>query len=192
MGRDFTVKGRQSAVDFLLETHLVSVPANGKTALAFPSQVEVHPNMFLKTMLEAGVPLSYAFTHQGSRRSLRDVLDGARDLFRPAKVSASPNMLPWSVIAFARTTPPPKRRWTNAWEEPVDLDPVVEASLELFEQASLPLMQAMREGRLETAKAPVHSFTCAGTHMLYALLTAVHSGYAGQDRRERRSGRSTC
>ena len=185
MGRDFTVKGGQSAVDFLLETQLVSVPANGKTVLAFPSQVEVHPNMFLKTMLEAGVPLNYAFTHQGSRRSLRDVLDGARALFRPAQVSRSPNMLPWSVIAFSRTTPPPKRRWTNAWEEPVDLDPVVEASLELFEQASLPLMQAMREGRPETAKAPVHSFTCAGMHMLYALLTALHTGYAGQDRRER-------
>ena len=111
------LKGGQSAVDFLLETHLVSVPANGKTVLAFPSQVEVHPNMFLKTMLEAGVPLNYAFTHQGSRRSLRDVLDGARALFRPAKVSGSPNLLPWSVIAFSRTTPPAKRRWTNAWDE---------------------------------------------------------------------------
>jgi hypothetical protein len=185
MGREFAVKGGQSAVDFLLETHLVSVPANGKTVLAFPPQVEVHPNMFLKTMLEAGVPLNHAFMNQGSRRSLRDVLDGARALFRPAKVSRSPNMLPWSVIAFSRTTSPLKRRWTNAWEEPVDLDPVVEASLELFEQASLPLMQAMREGRPEAAKAPVHSFTCAGMHMLYALLTAQHTGYVGQDRRER-------
>ena len=37
----------------------------------------------------------------------------------------------------------------------------------------------------DAAKAPVHSFTCAGTHMLYALLTALHTGYAGQDRRER-------
>ena len=185
MGRDFTVKGGQSAVDFLLETHLASVPASGKTALAFPPEVEVHPNMFLKTMLEAGVPLSYTFTHQGSRRSLRDVLDGARALFRPTKVSGSPNMLPWSVIAFSRTTPPARRRWTNAWDEPVDLDPVVETSLELLEQASLPLMQAMREGKSESVKAPVHSFTCAGTHMLYALLTAMHTGYAGADRRER-------
>ena len=94
-------------------------------------------------------------------------------------------MLPWSLIAFTRTTSPLKRRWTNAWEEPVDLDPVVEEALTLFEQASLPLMQAMREGRPEAMKAPVHSFTCAGTHMLYALLTAMHAGYAGEDRRER-------
>ena len=65
MGRDFTVKGGQSAVDFLLETQLVSVPANDKSVLAFPSQVEVHPNMFLKTMLEAGVPLNYMLHESG-------------------------------------------------------------------------------------------------------------------------------
>src|SRR5262249_14133549 len=32
---------------------------------------------------------------------------------------------------------------------------------------------------------PVHSFTCGGTHMIYGLLVAVHSGYVGKDRRER-------
>jgi hypothetical protein len=78
MGRDFTVKGGQSAVDFLLETHLASVPANGKTGARLPARGRSASNMFLKTMLEAGVPLNYPFTHQGSRRSLRDVLDGAR------------------------------------------------------------------------------------------------------------------
>ena len=185
VGRDFTVTGGRRAVDFLLEEHLVSLPANGKSVLGFPLQVEVHPNMFLKTLLEAGVPLGHAFTHHGSRRALRDVLDGARALFRPSQVSASANKLPWSLVAFTRTTPPVKGRWTNAWEEPVELDPVVESALRLLEHASLPLMQAMRENRRETAKAPVHSFTCGGTHMLYALLVAMHAGYTGQDRLER-------
>jgi len=61
----------------------------------------------------------------------------------------------------------------------------VESALRLLEQASLPLAQAMREGRPETAQAPVHSFTCAGTHMLYGLLTAVYAGYTANDRPER-------
>jgi hypothetical protein len=185
MGRDFTVTGGRRAVDFLLEDQLASLPANGKSVLGFPPQVEVHPNMFLKTMLEAGVPLSHAFTHHGSRRTLRDVLDGARALFRPSQVGASANMLPWSLVAFTCTTPPVNGRWTDAWDEPVELDPVVESSLRLLEQASRPLMQAMRENRPETAKAPVHSFTCGGTHMLYALLVAMHAGYTGKDRLER-------
>jgi hypothetical protein len=185
MGRDFAVQGGRRAVEFLLETHVAWLPANGKRVLGFPVPVEVHPNMFLKTMLEAGVPLDHAFTHEGSRRTLRDLLDGARALFRPARVGGAANMLPWSLITFARTMPPSRARWTNAWDEPVDLDATVEGALGLLEQASLPLMQAMREGRLETAKAPVHSFTCGGTHMLYALLTAMHAGYTGKDRIER-------
>jgi hypothetical protein len=185
MGRDFALKGGQRAVDWMLETHLVTVVVNGKSVLAFPLPVEVHPNMFLKTMLEAGVPLDHAFTLQGQRRTLRDVVEGARALFRPSAMITQANMLPWSLVAFGRTVSPLRGRWTNAWGETVDLDPVVESALRLLEEASLPLAQAMREDRPESAKAPVHSFTCGGTHMLYGLLTAVHAGYAGRDRLER-------
>src|SRR5262249_28268633 len=56
MGREFTINGGRRAVDYLLEDVLVSVPANGKSLLGFPVEVEGHSNMFLKTMLEAGVP----------------------------------------------------------------------------------------------------------------------------------------
>jgi hypothetical protein len=185
MGSDFTVKGGQRAVDWLLETHLAWVPVNGKNALAFPESVEVHPNMFLKTMLEAGVPLGYEFPHQGRRRTLGEVVEGARALFRPSLVMNQPNMLPWSMIAFARTSAAFRGRWTNAWGETVDLDAVVAGALRLMEEASLPLMQAMREDRPESSKAPVHGFTCGGTHMLYALLTSVQAGYAGGDRSSR-------
>jgi len=62
---------------------------------------------------------------------------------------------------------------------------IVESALRLLEQASLPVAEAMREGRPETGPAPVHSFACGGTHMIYGLLAAIHAGYAGKDRRER-------
>jgi hypothetical protein len=185
IGGDFTITGGRRAIDYLLEDVLVTLPANEQGALGFPIEVEVHPNMFLKTLLEAGVPLDHAFAHEGRRRTLRDVVDGARGLFRPTLVSSVPNALPWSLIALTRTTSSLRQQWTNAWREPVALDLVVERALRLLEQASLPLAGAMREGRPETAHAPVHSFTCGGTHMLYGLLTAVHAGYTGKDRRER-------
>ena len=185
MGRDFTVRGGRRAVDYLLENVLTSFPANGMSALGFHPDVEGHRNAFLKTLLEAGVPLEHRFTHHGRPRTLGDVLEGARALFRPQLVIAEPNALPWSLIAFTRTTSPLRRQWTNAWGEPVNLDLVVESALQLHERASLPLADAMRENRPEEAKAPVHEFTCGGTHMLYALLTAVHAGYRGTDRLER-------
>ena len=53
MGRDFTIDGGRRAVDFLLQDVLVTLPANGKGALGFQIEVEAHPNMFLKTLLEA-------------------------------------------------------------------------------------------------------------------------------------------
>lgn len=182
MGRDFALKGGRRAVDYLLENVLATIPANGKTVLGFPLEVEAHPNMFLKTMLEAGVPLDHAFTHGGRRRTLHDVVEGARALLRPKLVTSIPNALPWSLIALTRTTTALRRQWTNAWGEPVDLDMLVESALRLLEQASLPLVQAMQAGQPETARAPVHGFTCGGTHMIYALLTAVHTGYTGKDR----------
>ena len=185
MGRGFTVGAGRRAVDYLLETVLVNVPANGKTVVGFPVDVEGHPNMFLKTILEAGVPLDYAFTHNGRRRTVQDVVDGARALLRPAAVSSSPNALPWTLIALTRTTPVSRRQWTNAWGETVDLDALVEAALRLLEQASLPVAEAMREGRPQSRQAPVHGFTCGGGHMIYALLTALHAGYAGKDRSRR-------
>jgi hypothetical protein len=185
MGRDFTINSGRRAVDYLLEDVLVTLPANGQGALGFAVDVEAHPNMFLKTLLEAGVPLDHAFKHEGRPCTLRDVVDGARALLRPPLVTSVPNALPWTIIALTHTTTPLRQQWTNAWGEPVALDLVVERALRLLEQASAPLAEAMRAGRPSTAEAPVHSFTCGGTHMVYALLTAVHAGYGGKDRRER-------
>jgi hypothetical protein len=185
MGKSFKVKGGQSAVDFLLERHLTLVPTGAGRALAFPEEVEAHPNSFLKTMLEAGVPLDHRFVRDGQSRTLREVVDGARALFRPQVATSNARLLPWSVIALARTTPAVRSRWTNGWGETVDLDAIVETALGMLERASAPVAEAMRDGRPLTAHAPVHGFTCGGTHMLYSLLTAVHQGYVRQDRAER-------
>ncbi len=186
MGRDFTIKGGRGAVDHLLEHVLASVSANGQSVLAFDIETEIHPNAFLsEAILEPGVPLDHGFMHHGRRRTVSDVVAGARALLRPSQVASVPNALPWTVLALTRTTSPLHRQWTNAWGEPVDLDALVESALGLLVQASLPIAQAMREGRALTAQAPVHAFTCGGTHMLYGLLTAVHRGYVGTDRASR-------
>jgi len=185
MGREFAVRGGRRAVDVLLERSLASLPANGKAALGFPLDVEVHQNSFLKTLLEAAVPLDHRFVHQGVRRTLQDVVDGAHLLFRPQWATAEPNRLPWSLIALTWTIPPLRRKWTNAWGEPVALDTVVETALGMLERAQAPVAEAMRAGRPLTAQAPVHGFTCGGTHMIYALLSAVHQGYGGGDRAKR-------
>src|SRR5262249_24036933 len=126
-----------------------------------------------------------AFVFRGRRHTVRALVDGAQALFRPAEVVDQPNMLPWSLIAFDRTTSPLRAGWTNAWGERVEFGPVVERALGLLEEASAPLQRAMREGREQISKAPVHSFTCAGTHMIYALLACTQTGHMDGSQTER-------
>jgi hypothetical protein len=184
-GRAFKISDARPAVDFLLERHLSAVPTATGSALGFPLDVEAHQNMFLKTLLEPGVPPAHPFVREGRRQTLQDVVDGAHALFRPLNATSQPNFLPWSVIALTRTTLSIKPRWTNGFGESVDLDAIVETALGMPERASTPIGEAMREGRPLTAQTPVHHFTCGGTHMLYSLLTAVQQGHVGRDRTAR-------
>ena len=184
MGAAFKIKSGQRAVDFLLQEHVTSVTENGRTMLAFRKEDEFHPNSFLKTMLEAGVPLDHTFTHRGQRRTVSDLVEGARLLFEPSKMT-DPQIIPWSLIAFSRTTPLVRKRWTNAWGHSVNLDDLADGALRDLENASAPLLAAMRSGRPLVARAPVHGFTCGGTHMLYGLLSAIHYGFGGKDARQR-------
>jgi hypothetical protein len=145
---------------------------------------EFHPNSFLKTMLEAGTPPEPRFTHNGQERTLRDLVEGARLLFRP-RTMVNPNTVPWSLIAFSRTASPVRPRWTNAWGELVDLDAIVDVTLRDLESASTPIDAAMHASRPLAGKPPVHSFTCGGTHLLYGILSAVHYGFGPKGARQR-------
>jgi hypothetical protein len=186
LGADFKLADGRSAVGFLLGEVLEEQIVNGRTYLAFPPKTEVHPNMFLKTLLEADVPLTFRFTRKGKTWTLRDVVEHARALFRFSS-QTSRNTIAWSLIALTRTTPPGRGTWTNAWGEKVELATVVGAGLDALEEASGPIKAARdRNARLEQ-QAPIHGFTCGGTHLLYGLLTASQAQYA-KDGRERLRG----
>jgi hypothetical protein len=169
-------------VEHLCAKYFAEKEVNGKKYIYVPREFEVHDNSFLKTLLEAGVPTDHAFVHQGARRTLQDVVAGARALFRPQAMLEQANVLPWSLIALTRTTSPARPQWQNAWGETVNVDTAVEAGLRLLERASAPLVDPMREDAPLTAQAPVHGFTCGGTHLIYSLIAAVQQGYVGADR----------
>jgi hypothetical protein len=184
MGRDFAVEGGGPAVSFVLSTYLEERDVNGSRYLAFPRKVERHENQFLKTFLEAGVPLEFAFTHKGRQRTLGEVVDGARALFRFSE-RTDRDTIAWSLIALTRTTPPARGVWTNAWGERVELARVVQAGFETMEGASRPIQEARDKGVPLEERAPVHAFTCGGTHLLYSLLVATDAGYRVPRHRDR-------
>ena len=81
-GRNFTLADGSNAVDHLLNRYAAEKEVGGKRFVYFKRDAEVHENSFLKTFLEAGVGMERAFTLNGNRRTLADVAEGAKALFR--------------------------------------------------------------------------------------------------------------
>jgi len=184
LNRDYPY-GETTAGVHVLSRYLEARAVNGQRVLAFPIDVEAHTNAFLKSFLEAGLPLDLAFSHRGGRATLRDVLDGARRLFRFQPATQEWDDLAWSLIAFVMTTPPSRDSWRNAWGETVRLGDVAEAAFRVAEQASAPVRAAMQHGQRLGERAPIHGFTCGGTHFVYGLIRAVRAGYTEQQHTER-------
>jgi hypothetical protein len=184
MGADFAGQSGDRALTYVLSTFLDERTVNGLRYLAFPEAVERHPNMFLKTFLEAGAPPDTPFPFRGRRRTLSEVIEGARALFRFSDATDR-NTIAWSLIALARSTPRDRGGWTNAWRERIDLGRVAAAGLDALEEASRPMEAARARGVVPEQQAPIHHFTCGGTHLLYSLLVAAHTGHLPASERKR-------
>ena len=81
-GKGFRLADGSSAVDHLCTRYADDREVNGRRYVYFKRDAEVHENSFLKTFLEAGVPLDQLVQVGERRYTLRDVIDGARALFR--------------------------------------------------------------------------------------------------------------
>lgn len=81
-GKGFRLADGTNAVDHLCTRYADDREVNGRRYVYFKRDAEVHENSFLKTFLEAGVPLDQLVQVGERRYTLRDVIDGARALFR--------------------------------------------------------------------------------------------------------------
>ena len=81
-GRGFKLADGSGAVDHLCSRYALDREVNGRRYVYFQREAEVHENSFLKTFLEAGVPPEQPVVVGDRRYTLRDVVDGARALFR--------------------------------------------------------------------------------------------------------------
>ncbi len=77
MGKGFSCKGER-AVAHVLRTCVQDLEVNGRRYLYIPADIEVHTNMFLKTFLEAGVPLSEEVQVKDMRFHVQELCVGAQ------------------------------------------------------------------------------------------------------------------
>lgn len=181
LGRDFGFKGER-AVDYVLRTSVKEEEVKGRGYLHIPANVEVHTNMFLKTFLEAGVPLDQEVQVNGRSYSLKDLGEGAKALFRFDPKTFDRNDLAWSLIAFSELR---AGEWENAYGQRIRLKELAAFGLKALQEATEGIKPYFQNSLPLPQKMPIHRFTCGGTHLLYSLLVAAKHGYLGAEGRDR-------
>ena len=175
LGKGFSLN-EGSALDYLCSHCLEEKSVNGSTYLSMPNDYEGHPNCFLsEAVLDAGVPLNFAFQRDGRWHTIADVVAGAKAMFDPA--TTVPNDLGWSLVVFAHTTKPEEDSWINLNTKTIHFSDVVEFALISLERATERLMHAMHSNSEERGEDGIDSFFCAGTHLIYGLTTCLRFGH---------------
>jgi hypothetical protein len=173
VGRGCSING-ESAAAYVLRTCVRAQAVQQRRYLYVPASIEVHSNMFLKTFLEAGVPLSEKFPFDGRVFQLKDLGEGAKALFRFDPHTFDRNDLAWSLIAFAELQ---AQAWDNAYGQRIDLTEVAGFGLQVLQDATQEL-QPYAAAHLPLAKKmAIHGYTCGGTHLAYSTLVAARHGF---------------
>jgi hypothetical protein len=184
MGHEFSFKSER-AVDYLCNRFLKEKMVSGKGYLFMPSEYEGHTNPFLKTVLEAGVPLSHSFKVDGKRYTVGDLAASAKALFNFNPSVIDPDDIAWSLIAFSITTSPEKDGWTNAYGQQIRLRDVMGFAFDTLDRVTARYRRAKEQGLMPEAVDDVNGFTCGGTHLVYGLASCVGNGHGGQEGRQR-------
>jgi hypothetical protein len=184
MGREFSFKGER-AVDYLCNRFLTMKRVAGKDYLDMPTEYEGHSNPFLKTLLEAGVPLSHSFKVDGKRYTVGDLVASSKALFNFDPAAIDPDDIAWSLIAFSITTSPEKDGWTNAYGQQIRLRDVIRFGFDTLDKVTAGYRKAFKRGLTPEAVDDVNGFTCGGTHLVYGLASCVGNGHGGQEARQR-------
>ncbi|MEP7271346.1 MAG: hypothetical protein ABI882_07560 [Acidobacteriota bacterium] len=186
-GRDFRRADGSRAVDFLCSKFAADKEVNGKRYVYFLRDAEVHDNSFLKTFLEANVSLDQPVIVGATRYTLRDVANSAKSLFRADPENLDPLLvhdhLPWTLIAFSILMPPSEPEWTNAYDERINMVPLIDRSLAEFEKTCSLTEEALERGQPEPVqfRETIKKYSCFGLHSVYAFLSCLKHGYRGND-----------
>ena len=206
MGRGFKLNDGTSAVDHLCTKYAFDKDVDGKRYVYFSRDAEVHENSFLKTFLEAGVSLEQKVTASGKAYTLRDMIEGGKQLFRadaadvykfddrqfrfdPASTLTHGRgellheHLPWSLIAFANLMKPAEASWTNAYNEKIDLPAVLDRALAEYETTCALGQAALARGEISPLdfRTRIKEYSCFGLHSVYGFLACWQKGFTANN-----------
>jgi len=180
LGPSFALKG-QPVVDLLCSRFLTPKTVNGKTYPQMSLDDQGHTDVFLKTLLEAGVGPDHRFTLNGARYTVTDIAEGSKALFTFDPKTINRDDLAWTLIALSRLMSPDRDTWTNAAGQRIRLSDVIRVGFDTLDETTQQFRQAKARGVMPDANDKIADFTCGGTHLIYGLTACVGNGYRGQD-----------
>jgi len=179
-GRDFkATDGRLAAevlVGFLEDTeHGPGFPAKRGDV-----RVEPHPDLVVKSLLEAGWGLDEPLP--GTKVTPRALVETSRSRY---VATTSPNDLPWTLDAWcaaARAPEPPSVDWTTGAGAKAHLGGVAGDLLATLEKETYFLRRAKEAGTpVQKRRQGIFAYTCGGSHLFQGAAACVGAGFPSGD-----------
>lgn len=173
-GRRFKASDRRLAVDVIISDYLGREGQGAQVDLGFDNftrtgqPVEPHPAMQVKTLLQAGLPLTHRFRASWGPVTLGALVEDLKQDF-PLDIVPTPDA-PWVLEALTRVLSP-GASFRNRYGDTVQFDSVMEEALATLEREQAPLLAAMkaRQPQLTLGRAPVEAHPCEGLHYFQAV-----------------------
>lgn len=185
---DLKTSDGRNVIDVLVTDFVQEEEVAGRTIFGFPPRsarglpVEPHPNLIVKTLLEAGVPLDRRFELKGKKRiTLQRLADDAAWAFVAPKNEREWQKYAWSGELFAAYPGIDRQIRTQAGT--LDVGRLAREGLARLEQEQAflrPLHRAGRPDQLKKRRQGIYAHSCGGLHFVAA---GVHGAAALGDPR---------
>ncbi|XXF75584.1 hypothetical protein P2318_21285 [Myxococcaceae bacterium GXIMD 01537] len=173
-GRAFKTRDGREAADAIIAGFLRKDAAPGGQGLYFDTftpdgtPVEPHAALQVKTLVNAGYPLSRKFQASWGPVTLGDLVNDLQRDFRP-QVALQPDGA-WTLDALTRVLSP-GATFQNGEGHAVSIDAVMEDALATLERDHAELAAALKAGRPEVPKRKqgIYAHPCGGFHFFQAV-----------------------
>lgn len=173
-GRAFKAKDGREAADVIVSDFLRKDEAPGGKGLYFDAfaadgtPVEPHPALQVKTLVNAGYPMTRKFKAAWGPVTLGALVEDLKRDFRPEQV-AQPDSA-WALDALTRVLSP-GATFQNGEGKTVAFDAVMEEALATLEREQAELAAGMKAGLPEVPKRKqgIYTHPCGGFHYVQAV-----------------------
>ena len=179
IGKNHAARDGRRAADVIIGDFLQKNPSEQGSPYAFAkfsadrTPIEPHPNLLLKSMVEARIPDSTSFkTPWGEKVTLGELVKSVQLGFAHVPMSEGYWLnTGWTLDLLGARLTPKNARFKNRAGEEIDFNKVMDDALAYLELAQAPIAEGMDKGLAEVPKRKqgIYAHSCGGLHLVQAI-----------------------